>query len=148
MKSTGVKVVLAVVVLALLAGGGWAVFEHFERADKIKDADKSCSTLDQPEAGATVPSGFTLPAGQKLLKVQKQGKTSIVFASVDGTRDDLVRIRDGVVDALETQGYKLNGTDQEPTFEADAALSKGDVDDSVNVRPLCTGKAVIRYTLH
>jgi hypothetical protein len=148
MQRNVVRIVIAVVVLAVLAAGGWFVFEHFERADKIKDANKSCATLDQPEAGATLPSGFTLPDGQKLLKVQKQGKTSVVFASVEGTRDDLVRIRDGVVDALEAQGYKLTHTDQEPTYEADAAVSKGDVDDSINVRPLCTGKAVIRYTLH
>jgi hypothetical protein len=148
MNRNALRALIAVVVLAVLAAGGWFVFEHFERADKIKDANKSCAQLDQPEAGATLPSGFTLPEGQKLLKVQKQGKTSVVFASVAGGRDDLVDIRDGVVTALKAQGYKVTHTDQEPTFEADAALSKGDVDDSINVRPLCTGKAVIRYTLH
>ncbi|MBK5308263.1 MAG: hypothetical protein JJD92_16390 [Frankiaceae bacterium] len=141
-------VLLALVAVVALALGGWAVFEHFERAGTIKDADKSCAALDVVTPGATVPSGFTLPDGQKLLRVQTQGKTSIVFASIDGGRDDLVEIRDRTVDALKAEGYKLNGTDQEPTFEADAAISKGDIDDSINVRPLCTGKAVVRYTLH
>ena len=141
-------VLLALVAVVLLAVGGWAVFEHFERADKIKDAEKSCADLDVVTPGATVPAGFTLPEGQKLLRVDTQGKTSIVYASLDGTRDDLVEIRDRTVEALKADGYKLNGTDQEPTYEADAALSKGDVDDSINVRPLCSGKAVVRYTLH
>ena len=139
---------LALVAVVAVALGGWAVFEHFERADKIKDAKKSCADLDVVTPGATLPAGFTLPDGQKLLRVQKQGKTSVVFASTEGTRDDLVDIRNRTVDALKADGYKLTHTDQEPTYEADAAVSKGDVDDSINVRPLCSGKAVVRYTLH
>ena len=138
----------AVVAVVVVAVGGWAVFEHFERADKIKDAKKSCADLDVVKPGATVPSGFTLPSGQKLLRVETQGKTSIVYASLDGDRDDLVDIRDATVEALKAEGYTLKGTDQEPTYEADAAVSKGDTDDSINVRPLCSGKAVVRYTLH
>jgi hypothetical protein len=139
---------LAVVAVVAVALAGWAVFEHFERADKIKDAKKSCADLDVVTPGATLPAGFTLPDGQKLLRVDTQGKTSIVYASLDGTRDDLVEIRDRTVEALKADGYKVTHTDQEPTYEADAAVSKGDVDDSINVRPLCSGKAVVRYTLH
>jgi hypothetical protein len=139
---------LAVVAVVAVALAGWAVFEHFERADKIKDAKKSCADLDVVTPGATLPAGFTLPEGQKLLRVQTQGKTRVVFASIDGSRDDLVDIRDRTVDALKADGYKVTHTDQEPTYEADAAVSKGDVDDSINVRPLCSGKAVVRYTLH
>jgi hypothetical protein len=139
---------LALVAVVTLALGGWTVFEHFERADKIKDATKSCADLDVVTPGATLPAGFTLPDGQKLLRVQTQGKTKVVFASLDGNRDDLVDIRDRTVEALKADGYKVTHTDQEPTFEADAAVSKGDVDDSINVRPLCSGKAVVRYTLH
>src|SRR3954466_2250863 len=139
---------VALLVVAGLAGGGWAVFEHFERADKIKDAKKACSGLDTVDPAATLPAGLSLPAGQTLMRVETQGKTSVVFASTTGTRDDLVDIRNSTVDALKAQGYTLKHTDQEPTFEADAAVSKGDTDDSINVRPLCTGKAVVRYTLH
>jgi hypothetical protein len=139
---------LAVVAVVAIALGGWAVFEHFDRAGKIKDAKKSCTGLDVVTPGATLPTGFTLPDGQKLLRVQTQGKTKVVFASIDGTRDDLVGIRDRTVDALKADGYKVTHTDQEPTYEADAAVSKGDTDDSINVRPLCSGKAVVRYTLH
>jgi hypothetical protein len=147
MKRIGI-VVIALLVVAGLAGGGWAVFEHFERADKVKDAKKACTGLDTVDPAATLPAGFTLPSGQTLMRVQKQGKTSVVFASTPGTRDDLVAIRNRTVDALKAAGYTLKHTDQEPTYEADAAVSKGDTDDSINVRPLCTGKAVVRYTLH
>ena len=139
---------IAVVAAAVVAGGGWAVFEHFERADKIKDAKKGCSGLDVVTPGASLPDGFTLPADEKLLRVEKQGKTSVVFASVDGERKDLVAIRDRVVESLTAAGYKKTHTDQEPTYEADAAVSKDGTDDSINVRPLCSGKVVVRYTLH
>jgi hypothetical protein len=139
---------VALVAVVALAIGGWRVFEHYERAGKIKDANKACAGLDTVTPGAVLPAGFELPSGQTLLRVDKQGKTSIVYASTAGGRDDLVAIRDRTVEALKAEGYRVTGTDQEPTYEADAAISKGDIDDSVNVRPLCTGKVVIRYTLH
>jgi hypothetical protein len=138
----------ALVAVAVIAVGGWMVFEHFDRAGKIKDAKKACTGLDTQTPGATLPAGFALPSGQTLLRVEKQGKTSVVFASIEGTRDDLVNIRNSTVDALKAAGYKVTHTDQEPTYEADAAVSKDGVDDSINVRPLCSGKAVVRYTLH
>jgi len=147
MKSP-VRLLAGVIVVAVLAVIGWRVFEHFDQQDKIKNANKSCDSLDQPVGNPTAPAGFTLPSGQKLLNVQTTGKTSVIFASVDGTRDDLVAIRDQVAKELGSSGYKVTGTDQEPTFEADATVSKGDVDDTINVRPLCSGRVVIRYTLH
>ena len=139
---------LAVAVVIAVGFGGFAVFEHFDQAGKIKDAKKACAGLDVVTPGATLPAGFVLPADEKLLRVEKQGKTSVVYASVDGNRSDLVAIRDRVVDALTAAGYTKKHTDQEPTFEADAGVSKDGVDDSINVRPLCSGKAVVRYTLH
>jgi len=143
-----VRLLVGVVVLAVLAFVGWRVFEHFDQQDKIKNANKSCTTFDVPSGSSTLPTGFTLPSGQKLLTVQKTGKTSVVFASLPGERSDLVSIRDRVASELESQGYKRTGSDQEPTFEADATVSKNGVDDTINVRPLCSGKAVVRYTIH
>jgi hypothetical protein len=140
--------VVGVVVLAVLAFVGWRVFEHFDQQDKIKNANKSCATFDQPVGSPTLPTGFTLPAGQKLLNVQTTGKTSVVFASLPGGRSELVAIRDRVAQELASSGYKRTGGDQEPTFEADATISKNGVDDTINVRPLCSGKVVVRYTLH
>jgi hypothetical protein len=143
-----IMVGVGIVVVALVVLLGWRVFEHFDQQDKIKNANKSCASLDTPKGDLTLPSGFTLPSGQKLLNVQTTGKTSVVFASLPGTRADLVAIRDRVEQELVANGYKVTGGDQEPTFEADGVISKNGVDDTINVRPLCSGKAVIRYTLH
>ena len=139
---------IGVVVLALLALLGWRVFEHFDQQDKVKNAGKPCATLDQPTGTPVAPAGFALPADQKLLNVQTAGKTRVVFASLSGGRSDLVAIRDRVARELEGAGYAVTGRDQEPTFEADARISKNGVDDTINVRPLCSGRVVVRYTLH
>lgn len=148
MSNSYVRAVVALVVVGLLALGGWRVFEHFDQQAKVKDAGKPCAGLDTPTAGATLPSGFALPTGQKLLKVQTTGKTAVVFASVAGGRKDLVAARDKVVADLQSAGYTKTGADQEPTFEADATVSRSGADDTVNVRPLCSGRIVVRYTLH
>jgi hypothetical protein len=143
-----IMVGVGIVVVALVAFLGWRVFEHFDQQDKIKNANKSCTSLDTAKGDLTLPSGFTLPSGQKLLNVQTTGKTTVVFASLPGTRADLVAIRDRVEQEFVAMGYKVTGGDQEPTFEADGTISKNGVDDTINVRPLCSGKAVIRYTIH
>ena len=143
-----IRLLVGLVVVALLALVGWRVFEHFDQQDKIKNANKSCATLDQPKGNPTLPAGFTLPTGQKLLNVQTTGKTTVIFASLPGTRADLVAIRDRVEREMVRNGYTVTGGDQEPTFEADGVISKNDVDDTINVRPLCSGKAVVRYTIH
>jgi hypothetical protein len=137
-----VAVVVAIAALGGCSGGSDPVGES-------RNADKPCAGLDSPIPGkANPPAGFTLPPGQTLLRVETQGKTSIVFATAPGSRDDLAEIRDAVVAALKPAGYAVTSTDQEPTFEADATITKGDIDDTVNVRPLCAGKVVVRYTLH
>jgi hypothetical protein len=143
-----ISAVVAVVVIAVLGFVGWRIFEHFDQQDKIKNANKSCTNLDTPSGSSTLPTGFTLPSGQKLLTVQTTGKTSVIFASLPGTRADLVKIRDRVEQQLVSAGYTVTGGDQEPTFEADGTMSKNGVDDTINVRPLCSGKAVVRYTIH
>lgn len=119
-----------------------------EPSDPAAKATKPCGALDQPQGSPSLPPGFALPTGQKLLKVDRIAKTSVVYASTAGSRDDLVRIRDEVSSRLEGAGYRRTGSDQEPGFEADATLQRGDVEDTVNVRPLCDGRVVIRYTLH
>jgi hypothetical protein len=143
-----IVLLVGVVVLALVGLVGWRVFEHFDQQDKIKNANKSCNTFDVVKGSPVLPSGFTLPSGQKLLNVQTTGKTNVVFASLPGTRDNLVSIRDSVEQALVTNGYKVTGGDQEPTFEADGTVSKNGVDDTINVRPLCSGRVVVRYVIH
>jgi len=140
--------IIAVVVVVAVALGGWAVFEHFERADKIKNAGKPCGGLDVVTGNPVAPTGFTLPSGQKLLSVQSQGQTKIVYASTGGGRSDIVQVRDQVTQALTSDGYKVTHTDQEPTFEAEATVSKNGTDDTVQVQPLCNGRLRVRYILH
>jgi hypothetical protein len=142
------KVVLAVVVVALVAVGGFFVFEYFDKHEKVKDAERTCTTaLTTPAAGATLPSslsGFTLPADQKLIEVSTQGKTVIVFAITSGSRDDLVSLRDSVVSAMTSQGFTASATDQEPTYEAEGQFS-GKLKGTIQVQPQCEGYDRVRY---
>ena len=143
---TPVKIVLAVVVLAGVGSGGFAVFEHFDRQELVAAAERSCGSVDAPKAGATLPSGFALPSGQTLLRVETQGKTTLVVASAVGQRGDIVKVRDGIVTAMVADGYTKAGADAEPGYEADAQLS-GKGEGSIKVRPLCTDRLEVRYTL-
>jgi hypothetical protein len=147
----GRRVLLIVLALAAVVGivlGGWAIFEHFDRAGKVKDAKKACTGLDVVQGNPTLPAGFTLPDGEKLLSVQTQGKTTVIYASTDGTRDDIVHARDQVTQALTADGYTVTHTDQEPTFEAEATVTTNGTDDTVQVQPLCSGRLRVRYILH
>jgi hypothetical protein len=141
-----VKVVLALVVVAGLAVGGWAVFEHFEREGVAKKGERACGTLDTPKSGVALPPGVTLPDGLKLLDVVTQGKTVLVVASQEGTRGQVVAVRDSLVQALAAVGFTKKGQDQEPGYEAEAQLG-GRADASLKVRPLCQDRLEVRLTL-
>jgi hypothetical protein len=141
-----VKVLLALVVVAGVTVGGWAVFEHFDRQGIVKKAERACGTLDTPDSTATLPSGLVLPEGLKLLHVVTQGKTTLVVTSQQGTRQDVVKVRDQLVTALTAAGFTKKGQDQEPGFEAEAQLS-GRVDARLKVRPLCQDRLEVRLTL-
>src|SRR4051794_41904514 len=91
--------IIAVVVVIAVALGGWAVFEHFERADKIKNAGKPCGGRDDVTGNPGAPAGFPLPSGQKLLRAPSQGPTQIVSASTGGRRSD----------NLQTPGHATRG---------------------------------------
>ena len=146
MRSLWVKVVIAVVVVGVVAGLGFFLFERHERSGIAADANQDCGTLDTPAAGVAVPAGLTLPPDQKLLRVQTQGRTTVAFTSTAGGRDDIVAVRDRVLDLLKGRGFKVTGTDQEPGYEAEAELS-GVVDGTLRVKPLCTGRLEIRYKI-
>jgi hypothetical protein len=141
-----VKVLLALVVVAGLAAGGWAVFEHFDRAGVVKDSERACGTLDTPDGSATLPPGIALPEGLKLLRVVTQGKTLLVVSSQAGSRHDVVKVRDQIVTELKAAGFTKKSEDQEPGFEAEAQLG-GTADASLRVRPLCQDRLEIRLTL-
>jgi hypothetical protein len=140
------KILAAVLVVVVVAVGGFFVFEYFERHEKVKDSTRACGDLLKPSPGAAVPAGldFTVPAGQTLLEVTTQGKTSAVTVYVEGGRKDLVRLRDQAVSDMKAQGYTAAPTDQEPTYEAEGQFG-GKVKGTIKVQPLCTGYDSIRY---
>lgn len=140
------KIIVALVVVAALAIGGFFVFEYFDHRDKVNAAKRACGSSLVPAAGVAMPSGmaFTLPSGQTLLSVSKQGKTEIVFAFTQGGRQDLVRLRDQVVADLKAQGFTASATDQEPTYEAEGSFS-GKASGTIQVQPECEGYNRVRY---
>lgn len=142
-----VKIVLALVVVAALGVGGFFVFEYFDHKGKVEDAQRACgSTYTTPTPGVALPAGldFTVPDGQTLWQVDKQGKTEIVYTFLPGTRADLVKVRDAVVDELKSQGFSASKTDQEPTFEAEGKFS-GKVSGTIQVQGQCKGYVRVRY---
>ena len=141
-----VKIVLALVAAAALGFGGFAVFEHFDQAGVKKLAKRTCGTLDTPSGSPSLPSGLTIPSDEKLLRVETQGKTTLVVVSTEGTLDDVVKVRDAVLASLVSQGYTKGGTDQEVGIEAEGEFG-GKGDGTIKVKPLCTDRLEIRYTL-
>jgi len=141
-----VKVLLALVVVGGLAVGGWAIFEHYDRAGVVKDSQRACGTLDTPETGVTAPAGVPLPGDLKLLRVITQGKTRVFVTSREGNRQDVVKVRDDLLQQLLAVGFTKKGTDQEPGYEAEAQLG-GRADASLRVRPLCTDRLEVRLTV-
>ena len=108
--------------------------------------EEPCGSRDTPVAGVTAPAGLSLPPEQKLLRVQKQGRTVVAFASTAGDRDDIVTTRDAVLEKLKAQGFTVVGTDQEPGYEAEAEIT-GTADGTVRVTPLCEGRLEVRYKI-
>jgi hypothetical protein len=142
-----VIIVVALVVATALGFGGFAVFEHFDQAGVKKLAKRDCGTLDTPTGSPTLPDGLTISSEQKLLRTETQGKTTIVYVSTTGDLKDIVKVRDGVLDALVVQGYTKKGTDQEIGIEAEGEFG-GKGAGTIKVKPLCTDRIEIRYKLN
>ena len=106
--------------------------------------EEPCGGKDTPVGGGTVPPALALPADAKLLRVASQGRTVVVFTSTAGSREDLVAIRDRVLDHLKARGSTVVGTDQEPGAEAEAEVG-GTFDGTLRVTPLCAGRVEVRY---
>ena len=142
-----VKVLIALVVVAALGVGGFFVFEYFDHRGKVQDAQRACgTTYTTPTPGVALPAGlaFSVPAGQTLWQVDKQGKTEIVYTFLPGTRADLVKVRDQVIDELKAQGFSASKTDQEPTYEAEGKFG-GKVSGTIQVQGQCQGHVRVRY---
>lgn len=142
------KSLVALLVVIALAAAGWTLFERHERGGLVKQSERACAGLDQPASGApaVLPLGLPLSAGETVLRVTTQGKTTIAFAKTSGGRDDIVSVRDGVLRDLKGAGYTVTGTDQEPGYEAEAQLG-GQHKGTLKVSPLCTGLLQVRYKI-
>lgn len=139
---------VVVVAVGALGAGGWALKEHHERSGIVKRSERACGTLDQPDAGAPaqLPLGLPTTAGESVLRVTTQGKTTIAFAKIAGGRSDIVAVRDRVLADLRGAHYTVTGTDQEPSYEAEARLG-GTHTGTLKVSPLCTGLLEVRYSI-
>lgn len=141
------KIALTVLVLlAALGGLGFYLFERNERAGLAGAAAEPCGDSAAPSGATSLPLDLPLPDGARVLRTAMQGATTVAFASIPGDRDSLVQVRDAVLDGLRAAGYRVDGTDQEPTFEAEAQIS-GPHEGSIRVKPLCTGLLELRYRI-
>ncbi len=143
-------VIALVAVLAVAAAGGigFAVFERFERGGLVERSEQACGSDAEPASGAPdeLPLELPLSDDETVLSVTTQGSTTVAFASLPGDRDDIVDVRDRVLEDLAAAGYEVVDTDQEPGYEAEAELT-GTHPGSLKVSPLCEGRLEVRYKI-
>lgn len=130
-------------VLLSVAGCGK---EAEEKAARARIAAPCPGGLGTDKASEQLPTDFPGLTGSRLYRFESQGKTRIWYATVDGGTDDIVPVRDRIVDALKAKDYEIEGTDQEKGSEAEAEF-KGAHAGTVRTRPLCQGHLEIRYKL-
>lgn len=142
----GPRIAIAVLLsLVVLASGGFYLFERFERSEIAGAAGEPCGDRTTSTADA-LPFDLPLTDGATVLRVDTQGATTVAFASIPGGRNDIVDQRDQVLRDLEGAGYEVTGTDQEPTFEAEAQLTGANA-GTLRVKPLCEGLLEVRYKI-
>lgn len=130
--------------LALLAGlAGWLLAPDGRREVRAQ-AQQPCGRLDSSDGGVRLPRGLTLPESQRRLRMQTEGQASVLVASTAGAPEDIVRVRDTVLDHLRGAGFTVKGTVQQPGHEAAGEVA-GPFTGTVRVRPLCAGRLEIRY---
>lgn len=114
--------------------------------DKAK-ANAACSSDLSKTASTPLPSDLPAPTGAPTpYDYSSQGKTQVWFFALSGSPDQLPSLRDAYNTQLAGKGYKLGDTDQEEGAEAEGEFS-GPHDGTTNLRPLCTGKVVLRLKI-
>ena len=136
------------VLLALLLAGTTAGGSASPGATPAAAPGEPCTGQEVPvaDAPAQLPLGLPASAGSTVLRVAEQGRTTVAFASLPGTRDEIVPVRDRVLQDLATAGYRVVGTDQELGYEAEAELA-GPYEGTLKVAPLCGELLEVRYKI-
>jgi hypothetical protein len=116
--------------------------------EKAKEnASASCPTNITQTAATPLPSDVPAPTGgSSAYESESQGATKFWFFAVDGTPDDLARLRDAYDDTLKGKGYDIKGTDQEEGAEAESEF-EGPHGGTTQFIPLCQGKVRVRVKL-
>lgn len=138
-------VALAALGPLLLAVAGCGE-EAEEKAARGRTLAPCPAGIDTATPSEQLPSDFPGLSGARLYRFEAQGKTRIWYATQDGGTDDIVPLRDRVVDGLKSDGYVIKDTDQEQGSEAEAEF-EGKHEGTVRTRPLCKDHIEIRYKL-
>ena len=134
---------LTAVLIALPLAASLAACDKDAQDAKAK-SEKPCGTDFSGTPSTAFPSDLPGLDGQTVYSYQSQGKTQDWFATVDGTRDDIVKTRDAVNDKLKGANYTIKGTDQEKGIEAESEYA-GPHEGSIQVQVACSGKLRVRY---
>lgn len=116
-----------------------------DKENAAKNAAAPCPSNLTNTVGTALPSNLPSPGGNAY-DYSNQGKTQVWFFALDGSASQLPSLRDAYDQQLTSQGYKIEGTDQEENAEAESEFS-GPHEGTTNFRPLCTGKVVFRLKL-
>lgn len=136
-----VAVIAALIPLLVLTGCG-----EDEAEEAASAASSDCPAELTAEPASAPPADLPITEGLTVYRSDAQGSTTVFFAVADGASTELVDVRDRVTDSLEGAGYEIEGRDQEEGAEAEAEFA-GPHSGTVQVRPICTGRLVIRYKL-
>lgn len=138
--------VTAITALGVAATGCADADKEREEREAKQAAGKTCPAEISRTAAQPLPGDVTAPAGAKVYRSAAQGKTKIWFAAVPGDADELVKVRDNILKAMESAGYTIKDRDAEEGAEAEAEF-EGPHEGTLRVKPLCTGNLEVRYKL-
>jgi hypothetical protein len=137
--------IVAVAVVVPLLAGTTACENDKKKAEQA--ANSACPSSISNTASDSLPSDVPTPDGADTpYQSFSQGQTKVWYFAVDGGPDNLGDLRDSYDETLKSNGYDIEGTDQEAGAEAESEF-KGPHTGTTNFRPLCKGKVTLRLKL-
>jgi hypothetical protein len=129
----------AAVAVALLSVAGVTAGCDNDAAQAKQAAKASCGSDIGGVAKQQPPSDVPAPSGAaKAYSHLAQGETQYYYFALSGGPSSLTQQRDAYDQALQSRGYKIDGTDQESGIEAESDFS-GPHDGHTQWRNLCSG---------